>query len=94
MITVTVRYHNLLRRLTGFAEEALTLSAGASLRDLLEALAHSHGPPLREMLFEPDGRVSLHLVIFHNRQLVRLSQHDATLSDGDVLMLFPALSGG
>ncbi len=94
MITVTVRYHNLLRRMTGVAEEMITLPASTSLREALEHLAQRHGPALQEMLFEPDGGISLHLAIFCNRQLVRPDQHDASLSDDDELMLFPAIAGG
>ena len=94
MITVTVRYHNLLRRVTGVAEETITLPASTSLRDALEHLAQRHGPTLREMLFEPEGGVSVHLAVFRNRQLARPDQHDAPLTDGEELMLFPALSGG
>jgi molybdopterin synthase sulfur carrier subunit len=94
MITVTVRYHNLLRRMTGVAEETITLPAGTSLRDALEHLAQRHGPKLRGMLLAPDGSVSLHIAIFCNRQLVRHGQHDAPLSDDDELMLFPAIAGG
>ncbi len=94
MITVTVRYHNLLRRMTGVKEEKNTLPVVASLRDALEHLAQRHGPPLQEMLFEPDGGISLHLAIFCNRQLARHGQHDAPLADGEELMLFPAVAGG
>ena len=94
MITVTVRYHNLLRRMTGVAEETITLPEGASLRDALERLAQRHGPALQEMFFEPDGGISLHLAIFCNRQLVRHGQHDTPLSADDELMLFPAIAGG
>ena len=94
MITVTVRYHNLLRRMASLAEETIPLPAGASLRDALEHLAQRHGPMLREMLFEPEGGVSVHLAIFRNRQLVRHDQHDAPLSADNKLMLFPAIAGG
>ena len=94
MITVTVRYHNLLRRVAGLAEETITLPAGTSLRDALERLAQRHGPALREMLFEPAGGVSLHLAVFCNRQLVRSDQRDSPLTYGDELMLFPAVAGG
>ena len=94
MITITVRYHNLLRRMTGVKEERVALPEGASLRDALERLAQRHGPALQEMLFEPDGGISLHLALFCNRQLVRHGQHDAPLSADDELMLFPAIAGG
>ncbi len=94
MITITVRYHNLLRRMTGVKEETITLPVGASLRDALEHLAQRHGPALQEMLFEPDGGISLHLVVFRDQQLVLPDQHDTPLTDGEELMLFPAIAGG
>jgi len=94
MITITVRCHNLLRRMTGVKEEAITLPAGASLREVLEHLAQRHGPALRRMLFEPEGSVSLHLAVFRNQRLVLPDQHDVPLSGGDELMLFPAIAGG
>ena len=94
MITVSVRYHNLLRRAVGFAKETVVLPEGSSLRDALSYLAQRHGSPLRGMLFEPEGDLSLHLAVFRNSQLVHRDQHGAPISDGDELMLFPALSGG
>jgi len=94
MITVTVRYHNLLRRGAGLEKETLTLPKDASLRDAFLHLAQRHGSPLREMLLDPEGGISLHLVVFRDDQLVRPDQHDASLSDGQELMLFPAISGG
>jgi len=94
MITIAVRYHNLLRRTTGLVEETVVLGESASVRDVLMHLAEHHGAPLREMLLEPDGGISLHLVVFCDQRLVRRDQHDALLSDGDEMMLFPAISGG
>ena len=94
MITITVRYHNLLRRGAGLEKETFTLPEGASLRDAVMYLAQRHGPPLQEMLLEPEGGISLHLVVFRDDQLVHLDQHDTSLSDGQTLMLFPAISGG
>ena len=94
MIAVTVRYHNILRRAAGIVDELVTLPEDAALRDLLEHLAQSHGPALREMLFAPDGAVSSHLVIFRRRKLVRREQLGEPLDDGEELMLFPAIAGG
>ena len=94
MITLSVRYHNLLRRGAGLGKETFTLPQGATLRDALRYLAQLHGSPLREMLLEPEGGISLHLVVFRDDQLVHPDQHDVPLSDGQELMLFPAISGG
>ena len=94
MITISVRYHNLLRRGAGLEKETFTMPEGASLRDAMIHLAQLHGSPLQEMLLEPEGGISLHLVVFRDDQLVHPDQHDASLSDGQKLMLFPAISGG
>jgi MoaD family protein len=94
MIAVSVRYHNMLRRRTGVEQETITLPEGTALRTALERLADRHGSHLREMLFAPEGDVASHLVIFRNRKLMAHDQHDEPLSDGDELMLFPAIAGG
>jgi molybdopterin converting factor small subunit len=93
MISVSVRYHNMLRQITGLQRETVQLSE-ATLGALLERLAETHGPSLRTMLFGPGGQVSTHLVVFHNQQLAPRGQADLPLADGDELMLFPAISGG
>lgn len=94
MITVSVHYHNMLRRGAGVAQETLSLADPISLREALVHLADAHGKRLREMLFSPQGETVSHLVVFRNRKLVPYDQHDTLLSDGDDLMLFPAISGG
>ena len=94
MITVSVRYYNMLRHRTGVERETIALPSGTVLRAALECLADRHGPHLREMLFAPEGSVVSHLVIFRNRKLVLQDQHHLSLADGDELMLFPAISGG
>ena len=106
MITVNVRYYNMLRHRTGVEREAIALPQGTRLHAALERLADRHGPHLRDMLFTPQGEVASHLVIFCNRKLVTQGQHDPStalrqssglglsLADGDELMLFPAISGG
>lgn len=93
MVTVRVRYHNMLRRITGVGHETLTIPQ-ARLMVLLEALADRHGPQLRAMLFAVEGDISSHLVIFCNERLVSHDKRDLKLHDGDELMLFPAISGG
>jgi molybdopterin converting factor small subunit len=93
MISVSVRYHNVLRQITGLQQETVPLSE-PTLGALLEHLAVAHGPALRTVLFGPEGQVSTHLVVFHNQQLAPRGQGDLPLADGDELMLFPAISGG
>lgn len=93
MISVNVRYHNLLRQITGLQQETVSLSE-PTLAALLEHLAEVHGPSLRTIFFGPEGQVSTHLVVFQNQQLAPRGQGDLPLADGDELLLFPAISGG
>lgn len=93
-MTISVRYHSLLRQASGVADEMATLPLGISLREALEHLAQGHGPSLRGMLLRPGGGISPHLVIFHNRCLVSAERRDFPLADGDELMLFLAIAGG
>ena len=94
MISVSVRYHNMLKRRAGRRDETLTLQDGALLGDALQEMAEHHGPQLREMLFAADGEVAPHLVVFCNSKLVSRDRAEFALADGDELMLFPATSGG
>jgi molybdopterin converting factor small subunit len=93
MISVSVRYHNMLRQITGLQRETVQLSE-PTLGGLLKHLAAVHGPSLQTILFGAEGQVSTHLVVFRNQQLAPRGQGDLPLADGDELMLFPAISGG
>lgn len=94
MITVTVRYHNMLRHRTGVEQEVIELPEGTDLVVALEVLADRHGRGLREMLFAAGGGISSQLVIFRSGQLVPREGDLSLLDDGDELLLFPAISGG
>jgi molybdopterin converting factor small subunit len=85
-----------LRSAAGVVEEAVSVPADASLQHVLARLGELHGPSLGSMLFEPEGSLVSHLVVFRNRKLVPSTQDQAAqrLVDGDELMLFPAVSGG
>jgi molybdopterin converting factor small subunit len=91
---IQVKYHNMLRRRTGVAADMLELPEECSLLHALEVIGQRYEPALREMLFNLDGTVASHLVIFRNGQLARDDPGTITLSDGDELLLFPSISGG
>ena len=94
MISVSVRYHNMLKRRAGTRGETLELPDGSQIHDALQEMSARHGPQLHEMLFTPDGEVAPHLVVFCNSKLVPRDRAEFALADGDELMLFPATSGG
>jgi len=93
-IDITIQYHNILRARAGVAFEMLSVPEGITLRDVLRQVAEAHGVALQEVLFTTEGAVSSHLVVFCNRQLLPATERDVVLTDGDELMLFPAIAGG
>lgn len=94
MITVIVRYYNMLRLHTGLACEHLELPQGTGVTVAVRHLADRHGPAFAEMLISPSGGLASHLVVFVNQQLVSPGGPAPPLADGDELRLFPAISGG
>jgi sulfur-carrier protein len=89
---VRVLLHGAWRTFAGGAKE-VTLDA-ATLHEALEALAAAH-PALRERLRDEHGRLRPHLALFVNEEDARLlGWEDATLKDGDIVHVIPALSGG
>jgi len=71
----------------------VTLNA-TTLREALEGLVSAH-PSLAERLRDEHGRLRAHLSLFVNEENSRfLGGEDATLRDGDIVHVIPALSGG
>ncbi len=94
MITITVRYHNILRNHAGLEQESLELPQGTGVGEAIRHLAERHGPGLSAMLLSPEGGISSYLVIFLNGQLVFPAKQPLPLAGGDELKLFPSISGG
>ncbi len=67
---------------------------GATLRDLLEEFVRRY-PGIRDLVFNDTGELGSDLMMFINDRLVQtLGGLDASLSDGDRLSVFMAVSGG
>lgn len=94
MISVNVRYHNILRRHVGVRADSLCLPDNTRLGQALELVVERHGPHLRDLLLSAEGGIASHLVVFCNGRLIHGDREGFQLSDGDQLMLFPATSGG
>ncbi len=78
--TITVRYFAAFREHAGTTEETLALSV-ATARDVFDKLRDRHGSS------EPLG----HCKVAINDELV---DWDATVNDGDTVLLFPPVAGG
>ncbi|GAA1476328.1 MoaD/ThiS family protein [Nocardioides aestuarii] len=94
-MAIEVRIPTILRTYTG-GEKAVT-GSGASLAELIDDLEASH-PGLRERLLEDkDGSDDLRrfVNVYVNDEDVRfLGGLEAELSDGDQVVVLPAVAGG
>jgi molybdopterin converting factor small subunit len=89
---VRILLHGAYRGFAGGARD-VTLEA-ATLREALAELIRTH-PSLAERMRDEHGRLRAHLSLFVNEEDARfLGGEDATLRDGDIVHVIPALSGG
>ena len=86
---VTVRYFARYRSLVGLSEEELDVPEGITVRELIEILKERH-PVLKEEVFAEDDDLA-DVNVSRNGRYVRF---DEVLRDGDVIALFPPVSGG
>ncbi|AEO14022.1 ubiquitin-like small modifier protein 1 [Thermococcus sp. AM4] len=86
---VTVRYFARYRSLVGKGEEEVELPEGATVRDLIEKIKELH-PVLRNEVFAEDDDLA-DVNVSRNGRYVRF---DETLRDGDIVAIFPPVSGG
>ena len=77
---IKVRYFAVFREHAGLAEETVSIDAH-NARDVFNELKHRHGST------EPLG----HCKVAINDEL---SDWDATVNDGDTVLLFPPVAGG
>lgn len=91
-MSIIVQIPSPLHEYTDGAPE-LRISA-QNVRAALEELERSH-PSLYRNICDETGKVRPHLNLFVNKSHVRDRQGlDTTLAPGDVLIIFPAVSGG
>ena len=89
---VKVLLHGAYRGFAGGTRD-VTLEA-TTLREALEALVLAH-PSLKERMRDEHGRLRRHLSLFVNEEDSRfLGGEDTRLSEGDIVHVIPALSGG
>ncbi len=87
-----VKIPTLLRRHTQGAAEVQVEGkhVGEALAQLL-----SRFPAIGERLFDSQGQVKSHMIVYVNNEDIRfLKGMDTPLQDGDMMILLPALAGG
>ena len=88
----TVRIPPVLRPSTGGEKEVD--AAGDNVGDVLRSLAGQH-PSTQSQLFADGGELNRYVNVYLNDEDVRvLNGLDTTVSEGDVLVILPAMAGG
>jgi sulfur-carrier protein len=88
----TIRIPPVLRAQTGGQTEVE--ASGSNVGEVLRALTAAH-PATEEQLFGPDGDLNRYVNIYLNDEDVRvLDGLDTVVSDGDTVVILPAMAGG
>jgi MoaD family protein len=93
MIRVTVKYFNILAAYAGTRAQVVELEDGSTGFDLILSVARNNPPAFQEVVLQ-DGAPSTHLRVFRNKQSVDNDLLKTVLTDGDEILLFPAVAGG
>ena len=68
---------------------------GSNVGEILEALKKAKQPDVEQVLLDEEGIVKNHFVLTLNSQILDHKKvGDAEVRDGDVLHIFPPISGG
>ncbi len=88
----TIRIPPVLRAQTGGQTEVE--AAGSNVGEVLRALTAAH-PATEEQLFGPDGELNRYVNVYLNDEDVRVLDGLGTaVSDGDTVIIMPAMAGG
>ncbi|MFW9830610.1 MAG: ubiquitin-like small modifier protein 1 [Candidatus Thorarchaeota archaeon] len=89
---VTVRMFTSLRALTGIRETELE---AATVQEIINILGKQFGEKFNRMLLEDNGSLKSYFHVLVNGRHIRLMQGlQTSLSDGDVVAIFPPIGGG
>ncbi|MBC7967719.1 MAG: MoaD/ThiS family protein [Fuerstia sp.] len=92
---ITVQFEAQLRHVAGIGHALVSVSDECSVVDALHAVCAQFGPTLAERLFAADGSAQRSVLLFVNDQAITHAQAPGhLLKAGDVLLLYPPISGG
>lgn len=90
---IQVRYYNVLADYAGTRRASCQVPAGTTLRGLIAHLVATN-PQLFGRVVLHDGALSPHVRVFLNEKLVTEDDIERPLTEGDEVLLFPAVGGG
>lgn len=92
MTKVNVRFFQELRTLTGQSEIQVD---GSTLSEVFKSLIATYGDELKDMLFDEESRIrSFAAVYINNKHVPDPNGYRNPLSEGDLILIIPPVSGG
>ncbi len=90
---IRVSYATQIRQITGITGESLALEEGLTLQAMVEILCEKHGEALRQALVDDAGAIRRSLILCINDKHIA-EPAEVKLTEGDELLIMPAISGG
>lgn len=92
MAKITVMIYTTLRKRLGVSKLEL---AGGTVAEVLAALCEYRKPEVEKLIMDPAGGVKQHFVLTLNSEILdNKSAASVPVKDGDILHVFPPVSGG
>jgi molybdopterin synthase sulfur carrier subunit len=90
---IRIRFFARFRELFG-PEVMADAAEGTSIRDLIHSVAREH-PEGEDTLFDERGEFRRYVILMRNGERIEtVRAGEITVSDGDVIALFPPVAGG
>ena len=89
---IVVKAYALLKERIGQGDLVLNIENGATLRKLIAILGERCGPDIEKMLLTSAGDIDPDVLVSHNGK--RITNADASLSDGDLVLFLSPMPGG
>lgn len=94
-VRVTIRFFTNLREITGKREEAVELTKGTTVDELIQFLSREYGEKFTSYLYDEKTGVHGYLQILVNGEsITTLQEFKTELKDGDTLAIIPPVGGG
>ncbi len=93
MTGINIRFSSALRAPTG--ETRATVDCAGNAKSALDSLCEKYGDAFRKKVFDEEGNLRGHVAVYKNGEDLRFSQGlQTSVSEGDELLILPAVSGG